>query len=141
MGLQFDPARAEFQRSIELQPVQTEAYYQLGDIALGQGNFAEAIADFSKTLARDSKHGGALAGTGQAYFKEKQYVEAEEFLQRAVVSAPDYETGHYFLGLTLARLGRKEDSERELALATRLAEAASKKARGGMHLNPASTDQ
>jgi tetratricopeptide (TPR) repeat protein len=136
LGLQFDKARTEFQRCIELQPVQTEAYYQLGDIALGQGDFAEAVLNFSKTLARDPKHGGALAGTGQVYFKRKQYVEAEQFLERAVAAAPDYQTGHYYLGLTLARLGRKEDSERELALATKLADEAGKKARTGIQLTP-----
>jgi tetratricopeptide (TPR) repeat protein len=141
MGLQLDQARAEFQRSIDLRPVQTEAYYQLGDIALGQGDLAEAISEFSKTLARDSKHGGALTGTGQAYFKEKQYAKAEEFLERAVAAAPEYETAHYYLGLTLARLGRKEDSERELALASKLADAASKKTRSGLHLIPSATSQ
>ncbi|MGD0737052.1 MAG: tetratricopeptide repeat protein [Terracidiphilus sp.] len=132
LGMQLDLAQAEFHRSIELQPLQTEAYYQLGDIALKQGDFAEAIAEFNKTLARDPKHGGALTGTGQAYFKQKQYAQAAEFLERAVAAAPDYETGHYYLGLTLARLGRKEESERELALATRLADEAGKKARAGL---------
>lgn len=141
LGLQFDKARVEFQRCIELQPVQTEAYYQLGDIALGQGNFTEAIAEFGKTLARDPKHGGALTGTGQAYFKQKQYAKAEEFLQRAVAAAPNYETGHYYLGLTLARLGRKEDSERELSLATKLADEAARKARSGIQLSPATPNQ
>jgi tetratricopeptide (TPR) repeat protein len=140
-GLQFDQARTEFQRCIELQPVQTEAYYQLGDIALGQGNFAQAISEFSKTLARDPKHGGALTGTGQAYFKEKQYVRAQEYLERAVAAAPEYQTGHYYLGLTLARLGHKEDSERELALATKLADEATKKAHSSIQLSPATANQ
>jgi len=141
LGLQFDKARIELQRCIELQPLQTEAYYQLGDIALGQGNFAEAIAEFAMTLARDPKHGGALTGTGQAYFKQKQYVQAEEFLQRAVAAAPDYETGHYYLGLTLARLGRKEDSERELTLATKLAGQAAKSARSGIQSSLSTPNQ
>ena len=136
MGLQFDLARAEFQRSIDLRPVQTEAYYQLGDIALGQGDFSEAIFEFSKTLARNPKHAGALAGTGQAYFEQKEYAKAEEFLERAAAAAPEYETAHYYLGLTLARLGRKDESERELALATKLADEASKKDRNGLHLIP-----
>jgi tetratricopeptide (TPR) repeat protein len=70
LGMQLEKARAEFQHSIELQPVQTEADYQLGDIALGQGDFDNAIAFFDKTLARDPKHGDALAGTVQAYFKQ-----------------------------------------------------------------------
>jgi len=122
LSLQFDKARAEFQRSIELRPVQTEAYYELGDIALGQGEFDNAIAYFLKTLARDPKHGGALAGTGESYFKQKQYAKAEAFLERAVAAAPGYQAGHYYLGLTLARLGRKEDSQRELELATKLAQ-------------------
>jgi tetratricopeptide (TPR) repeat protein len=134
LKLDVDRARAEFQRSIELQPVQTEAYYQLGDIALNEQKFAEAIANFSKTLARNPSHGGALAGTGQAYFKQKQYAQAEKFLRRAVAAAPDYQKGHYYLGLTLARLGRKEDSERELALAAKLADEDNKNARSGLHL-------
>jgi tetratricopeptide (TPR) repeat protein len=141
LGLQFDKARPEFQRSIDLQPVQTEAYYQLGDIALGQGNFSEAIANFNKTLARDPKHGGALAGTGQVYFKQKQFTQAEDFLERAIAAAPDYEKSHYYLGLTLARLGRKEDSERELALATKLADEAKKNARSGIQLSPSAANQ
>jgi tetratricopeptide (TPR) repeat protein len=137
LELDTEKARAEFQRSVELQPVQTEAYYQLGDIALGQENPTEAIADFAKTLARDPKHGGALAGTGQAYFKEKQFAQAEAFLRQAVAAAPEYEKSHYYLGLTLARLGQKEDSEHELALATKLADEANKKARSGLRLNSA----
>ena len=138
LSLQFDKARAEFQRSIELRPVQTEAYYELGDIALGQGEFDNAIAYFNKTLARDPSHGGALAGTGESYFKQKQYAKAEAFLERAVAAAPGYQAGHYYLGLTLARLGRKEDSQRELELATKLADEESKKERSGLHiLSPA----
>lgn len=135
LGLHFDEARAELQRSIELQPLQTEAYYQLGDIALGQGDLDEAIASFSKTLTRDPKHGGALAGTGQALFKQKRYAQAEDFLERAVAAAPGYQSGHYYLGLTLARLGCKEDSQRELARATQLVEEQAKKNRG-LHLDP-----
>ena len=134
LSLQYDKARAEFQHSIELKPIQTESYYELGDIALGQGAYDEAIDYFSKTLARDPKHGGALTGTGEACFKEKQYSRAEEVLQRAVIAAPKYQAAHYYLGLTLARLGRKEDSERELQLATQLADEASKKDRSGLHL-------
>ena len=139
LGLQLDKARAEFERSIALQPVQTEAYYELGDIALGQGAFDEAIAEFGKTLERDPKHGGALAGTGQAYFKRKQYAQAEGFLRRAVAAAPKYQAGHYYLGLTLARLGRAEESQRELAVATALADEEGKRERTPLGLYPPAT--
>ncbi len=128
LGVQFDKARAEFQESIRLHPEQTEAWYQLGDIALKQSQFDEALADFSKTLARDPKHGGALAGSGEACYREKHYDQAMDFLNRAIAAAPDYQPGHYYLGLTFARLGRREDSERELAIAAKLADEDNKKA-------------
>jgi len=128
LGVEFDKARAEFQESIRLHPEQTEAWYQLGDIALKQSQYDEALADFSKTLARDPNHGGALAGSGEACFREKHYDRALDFLNRAIAAAPDYQPGHYYRGLTLARLGRKDDAERELALAAKLADEDNRKA-------------
>jgi tetratricopeptide (TPR) repeat protein len=127
IGMQFDKATAEFQESIRLQPVQSEAWYQLGDVALKQRQFEEALTDFGKTLERNPHHGGALAGSGEALFREKQYEKALDFLDRAIAVAPDYQTGHYYRGLTLARLGRKEESEKELATAASLADAENKK--------------
>jgi tetratricopeptide (TPR) repeat protein len=138
MGLQFDKARTEFARSIELQPVQTEAYFELGDLALKQGDLAEALQQFNKTLARNPKHGGALEGSGEACFKLQRYPEAKDFLERAIAASPEYPPSHYYLGLTLARLGRKEDSERELELSTKLAAAQSKQSSGQIIAAPPS---
>ena len=121
-GLQLERARTEFERSIELQPHQTEAYFQLGDIEIEQKNYRDAVTNFSKTLLGNPKHGGALAGTGISYYRQKQYDKAAQFLEEATRAAPEYQPGHYYLGLTLARLGMVEESQRELTLATSLAE-------------------
>ena len=126
LGMQFDQARREFDRSILLQPVQTEAYYELGDVALKQDNYSEALSCFEKVLARDSRHGGALAGAGQALFRQKDYVDAVDYLRRAIAAAPNYQPGHYYLGLTLSRLGQKEESDRELLEAQKLADEENK---------------
>lgn len=134
IGLQFEKARAEFQDSIRLQPQQTEAYYQLGDMDLKQNQYAEALGEFEKTLARDPKHGGALADAGEVCFKEKRYGQALNYLQRAVAAAPAYQPGHYYLGLTLARLGRKEAAEKELAMAVKLADEDNRKGSGRYQL-------
>jgi tetratricopeptide (TPR) repeat protein len=122
IGLKFDKAKGEFARSIELKPVQTEAYYELGDIALKQGDLGQALEQFNKTLARNPQHGGALEGAGEAEFKLKKYDEAKAFLLRAVTAAPDYPPCHYYLGLTLARLGQKEESQKELETASKMSE-------------------
>jgi hypothetical protein len=41
-------------------------------------------------------------------------------LQRAIVSNDQLREAHYFLGLTYARMGRKQESEQQLQIATRL---------------------
>ncbi len=120
-GLEFDKAQAEFEESIRIQPKQSEGYYQLGQAYLNQNKLEEAIAQFKTALVRDPKHGGALVGIGTAYFKLKQYDQAKEWLVRATEAAPEYQPGHYYLGLTLARLGDAAGSRRELDVATELA--------------------
>ena len=121
-GLEFDKARAELQESIRIQPRQSEAYYQLGQTDVEQNDYKDAIDLFQKTLARDAQHGGALTGLGIAYFKLKQYVNANEWLTKAIHAAPSYQPAHYYLGLTLARLNRADDSRRELQMAAALAD-------------------
>ena len=135
LGVQYDKARTEFQRSIELKPKQTEGYYQLGDMAMQEGSFDEAIANFEKTLSRNPEHGGALAGLGETYFKEKDYEKALDFLKHATAAASDYQTGHYYLGLTLGRLGKSEESQHELDIAKNLADAENTKASRRRQLN------
>lgn len=113
-------ARTEFERSIQLQPAQTESYYELGQLELEMQHDVEAAPLFQKVLARDPTHGGALTGMGVIAFHEKNYAQAEQYLARAEKTAPNYQPSHYYRGLALARLGLKEESQRELQIATEL---------------------
>ena len=131
-----DAASIEFHKSIALSPAQTESYYQLADMAVQSAQYDEAIAEAAMVLARDPRHGGALTDTGIAQFRQKHYDEAARVLQQAVQVAPDYQPAHYYLGLTLARLGRKQDADRELALAAKMADAQNSKSAQRLHLNP-----
>jgi len=115
-------AKAEFERSIALSPNQSESYYEMGQIALDNGEYEEAKRQARNALDRNPKHGGALAVVGIADFRLKQYDEAVESLQAAVTAAPEYQPAHYYYGLALAKTGQKEASERELKVATQMAD-------------------
>lgn len=118
---QRDPeAEQALRRSITIQPVQTESYYELGAIALDAQRDAEAKELFEKTLSRDPRHGGALTGMGEISYRARDFAAARKELTAAVVNSPDYQPAHYYLGLTLARLGEKDASAAELARATEL---------------------
>jgi tetratricopeptide (TPR) repeat protein len=117
---QMADARHQFELSIELQPVQTESYFQIGLIELEANNLESAASQFSRVLEHDSKHAGALTGMGRVEFERKQYQKAAELLQRAIASDSSLREGHYYLGLSYARLGQKDDSEKELQIASQL---------------------
>jgi tetratricopeptide (TPR) repeat protein len=135
-----DDARGEFERSIQLQPVQTESYYQIGQIELDAHRDAKAEPLFRKALERDPKHGGALTGMGVLAFRAKQYAKAEQYLADAEKTAPDYGPAHYYRGLALARLGRKDEADTELRTATELGKANPAAGQGGGP-SPAGTPQ
>lgn len=128
LGSEFSKAEAEFRRSIAIQPKQSESYYELGQALLDQNELNEAMTEYQKTIERDPKHGGALAGMGIACFKQRHYDTAKDWLSKAIQAAPDYQPGHYYLGLTLARLGDASASRRELDIATALAAKDAKEA-------------
>ncbi len=116
-----DEAAAEFHRSIDLQPAQTESYYQLGQMDLDVHHDTEARVLFTKVLSRFSAHGGALTGIGILDFRAKNYAAARQSLEAAIAASPEYQPAHYYLGLTLARLGDSPASALELKRAADLA--------------------
>ena len=52
--------------------------------------------------------------------RAKDYPSAERYLAQAVLAAPEYVTAHRYYAMTLARLGRTEQSQREAAVAQEL---------------------
>ncbi len=115
-----DESELELEKSIALQPRQTESYYDLGNIELDRLENEEAMKNFSIVLKADPNHGGALTGMGLIAYRSKNYGLADTYLSKAVLYAPDYAPAHRFYAMTLARLGRHEESEREIALAQKL---------------------
>jgi tetratricopeptide (TPR) repeat protein len=113
-------AREQFERSIALAPEQTESYFRLGLIELNVKDLDDAATNFRHVLIRDSKYAGALSGLGRVAFEQKHYSEAIDLLQRAIASDDSLREAHYYLGLTLVRVGRKEEADAQLQIATRL---------------------
>jgi tetratricopeptide (TPR) repeat protein len=113
-------ARQQFQQSIALAPEQTESYFRLGLVDLESKDLDAATRNLREVLSRDSKHDGALSALGRVAFEQKRYSEAIDFLQRAIAGDDLLREAHYYLGLTFARIGRKEDADHQLQIATQL---------------------
>jgi tetratricopeptide (TPR) repeat protein len=115
-----EEARAAFEKSLALEPRQTESLFQLGEMASQEGKGEQAAERYAKVLDVDARHGGALTGLGTLAYRAGKLDEALGYLERAVAAAPSYYKAHYYYALTLKKLGKKEDSDREFQIATGL---------------------
>jgi tetratricopeptide (TPR) repeat protein len=122
-------AAGQFKRSIALLPAQTESYFRLGLLQLDAKDLDAAESNFRHVLSRDPKHAGALAALGHVELERKQYEEAATLLQKAIASNSSLREAHYYLGLTYARLGRKEESNQQLQIASQLDQEEAEKQR------------
>jgi tetratricopeptide (TPR) repeat protein len=115
-----EDARAQFKRSIVLAPTQSESYYRLGLLDLGAGDYDGATLDLHKALEHNPSDAGALTALGKVEFEQKHYPESIPPLQEAISQDNSLQEAHYYLGLTLARMGRKQESNEQLEIAARL---------------------
>jgi predicted Zn-dependent protease len=70
---------------------------------------------FRKLLERDPENPMVLYSLGNELFKEHKYLEAKEYLSRAVRNKPDYSVAHRTLGRTLYELGEDAEARRVFA--------------------------
>jgi tetratricopeptide (TPR) repeat protein len=115
-----EEARAAFEASVAMEPRQTESLFQLGELAAEEGNRELAAERYAKVLAVDPHHGGALTGRGLLAYRAGKLDEAQSYLERAIADAPSYYKAHYYYALTLKKLGKKENADREFEIATDL---------------------
>jgi tetratricopeptide (TPR) repeat protein len=120
LEVKLDEAAKYLRRSVELQPDQTAAYYYLGLISEGKGENGQATATFRDVLRRDPQYGAAWEALGRVLLNEKQYPEAQQALEKAVVLNPDSVKAHYQLGILLGRTGRPSDASKEFEIVQQL---------------------
>lgn len=127
-------ARKQFETSIQQQPQQTESYFQLGLLQLEDGQLENAAGNFKRVMDRDPHHAGALTGLGRVAFEKKDYPQAVAFLHQAIAANSTLRQAHYYLGLAYSRMGQKEDSATELALASKIEHEEAEKQRLGLKI-------
>jgi tetratricopeptide (TPR) repeat protein len=129
-----EEARAQFERSIALDSTQSEAYYRLGLLEMNAGDYDAAARDLHQALEHKPNDAGALTALGRVEFERRHYPEAMTLLQQAVSQDDSLEEAHYYLGLTLARMGRKDESNAQLEIAARLEQEQKESSRSMLRL-------
>ena len=111
-----DEAKKEFEAELAIDPANAAAEFMLGDIARQAQLWDEAIAHFSRAMKMDPGFEEAYLGLGMALNASGKYSDAVGPLEAYEKMEAADPAGHYQLSITYAKLGRKEDAAREMAL-------------------------
>jgi tetratricopeptide (TPR) repeat protein len=107
-------AETHLRESVRLQSDQLPSYYYLALAARDLGRDADAIAILRGLLEKHPDHAASNEVLGTLLMSSQQYEQAELHLRKAVSQNPQSVRANYQLGLLLARMGKKEESDKLL---------------------------
>jgi eukaryotic-like serine/threonine-protein kinase len=123
-GWNFDKEEREFRRAIELAPRSGSAYSWLGLLLAFSDRRDEALDMARKGTQLEPLSPNAQTNVAWRYFAERQLVEAQRNLRRALELDPDALYPLWSCGLTLQLQGKHEESVAMLERAVELTERA-----------------
>jgi len=87
--LNYENALKEFDRALELQPNNTDAYQGIAAVLRRQGKFEPAAEHFIKALEIDPRSSSANDQTAETYMLLRRFKEALGYIEKAISLNPD----------------------------------------------------
>jgi tetratricopeptide (TPR) repeat protein len=109
-----------FRAELAISPEDSASEFQLGQIALVQGNGEQARTHYETALRLTPRFASAAVALGKLYAQEKQYDRAIELLKQATNLQPENEAAHYALLTAYRNAGQMENARAEKAVLDKL---------------------
>jgi len=116
-------ARREFEAELSLNPGDTVAEYEIGQILLASQDSPAAVQRFERAASLDPGFAEALQAVAKARLDAKQYGEAIALLEKVVRLQPANESAHYSLMMAYRNAGRTADAAGQQAELDKLRQA------------------
>lgn len=107
-----EAAQKTLARAREKLPPSVAIYKALGDVAISQGRFTDAVSDLNKALELDSEDLGARFRLGVAYRRDKKHELAFKAFDQVAAADPDYPGLALERGMLYEATGRSEEALR-----------------------------
>ncbi len=119
----YETAIAHYQRAIQIDPLNSDGYQNLGRVCELNNELSEALTAFRRAIEVDPKYFRAYQNLGAFFFRRGNYDDAIRQWRRAVEIAPGEPNMHFSLANAYINVGRYSDAETELRIAIRLHES------------------
>jgi tetratricopeptide (TPR) repeat protein len=106
----YETAVAEFERALDIEPTNDNAYRELGFAYERLNKLTEAEKTYQRAIALRPEYWASYNWLGAFYYNRARYEDAAKEFQRVVDLAPDSFRGYSNLGATLNELGRYESA-------------------------------
>jgi eukaryotic-like serine/threonine-protein kinase len=116
----YEQAEAEYQRAIELEPSNGDAYRRLGQVYERNNRLDQALTEYMRAEQVDPNSFKVYQDLGAYYSARGDDREAVRQLEKCVQLAPDESDPHRVLGIAYENLGRFAEAERESRVAVKL---------------------
>jgi cellulose synthase operon protein C len=110
-------ARKSYEALLKLRPNDAEALNNLAQVLLAQNDAASALKSAERAAALKPGAAHIMGTLGWAAHKAGQNDRALQYLRDARLRSPDSAETRYYLGATLAAMGRTSEAKTELAAA------------------------
>jgi tetratricopeptide (TPR) repeat protein len=107
-------ALTRFELAVEIDPEYLPARYRLAQVNLELNRLDEAYAMFNELLTDADLKAAAHNGIGQVFQMKQEYASATEHFTRALELAPEANSIHYPLAMSLRSIGEKELAKQHL---------------------------
>ena len=115
-----EAAIVELQRALRANPNDFEANLQLGMLRARDQQYDDALVYITRALKLRPRDRAARFNMANIQLSMGKAEEALVLLEPLIAEVPDYEVGHVTLARAYYRLKRKDDGDRESAIADRL---------------------
>ena len=119
---QYEQAEADFQRAIDLEPANGDAWRQLAKTYEHDNQPNRALAAYLKAIEVQPEYFKNYKMLGEFHFTRGEYDEAVTQYKKVIELVPDLAIAHYQLATPYLNLGRYDEAERELRIALRIEE-------------------
>jgi tetratricopeptide (TPR) repeat protein len=103
-----------YARRVEVNPNNTEAHRQIGEVYFLQGRDEEALAEHSVAVLLAPNNGRAHGGRAQSLLRLQRYPEAVAAFRQAIAAGDDRVETRYGLGIALTRDGHPDEGRAEI---------------------------
>jgi eukaryotic-like serine/threonine-protein kinase len=105
--LDYERALQELAQAQARQPSNAEVVFATGAVRRRQGNWSQAIADFTRKVELDPRSNVGYFNLGETYWLQRDYVRAERALDEAIGLAPDWALAYVLKAQTLLCAGAR----------------------------------